>query len=192
MFFCLACKVAICRQSFQRSKSFHYPVSVSLTKTRFNNYPIRNTRLDLKNTVTASYGFRINRTNRNRSNGRRLRFPRKHSQFTFQACIDYILTVTWFFFKAHPRDIHLLPTKLLTILLRQGSDFWCSKSALSEEALYGLMCRRWRPERTEWFNNNTNNNLFPSGTLIHYLIQFIRCYYITKAWRKLETVSYFS
>ncbi len=28
-------------------------------------------------------------------------------------------------------------------------------------------------------NNNNNNNLFPSGTVIHYLTQFIKCYYIT-------------
>ncbi len=28
-------------------------------------------------------------------------------------------------------------------------------------------------------NNNNNNNLFPSGTVIHYLTQIIRCYYKT-------------
>jgi hypothetical protein len=33
---------------------------------------------------------------------------------------------------------------------------------------------------------------FPSGTVIHYLTQFIRCYYITWALRKLGTVGYLS
>ncbi len=36
-----------------------------------------------------------------------------------------------------------------------------------------------------------NNNLFPSGTVIQYLTRLIRFYSITKARRKLETVSFF-